>query len=429
MKATLRLLLLGPETADVAAARHAPVWLPPFRGGRLLVGSAATADVRLAASGLLPFHCLVELAPGGAVLVHDLARRGDVLDGAGVSLGEAGIRLAPGERFSIAGQALALVREEDEGSTLDLGCVVCGGPSGRRARAVCGAVVCEGCLGVTDLDPFSFPGHELVATLGAGAMGVVYLARVTARDQLVALKVIRSGSATASAVSRFERETSVLASLDHPHIVRVLEVGSARAGRFIVCELVRGGDAAARLSRTGPFPAVEVARLGVEIAAALAYLLAHGIVHRDVKPANILLERDLTAKLADFGLSKDLIAPPLGVTTGSGATLGTLAYAAPEQLEDARRAGPAADVFSLGATLFHLATGRTPRQDLPIAQLRRVATETLPEAATIRPGVPRDLSDVLASALRPRPEDRPTATALGAALVRVLAGLRGGATR
>jgi hypothetical protein len=409
MAATLRLVLLGSQ----------PVWLPPFRDGRLLVGSAATADTSLAPSALLPFHCLVELDPGaqGSVLVHDLARRGDVRDAGGAPVLAQGTRVLAGGSFSIAGRVVGLVSDEEDVATAAQLCVVCReAPREGRGRVVGTAIICLACAGVTDVDAFDFPGYELLAALGAGSMGKVYLARPRASDRLVALKVL--GEATRTV--RFERETSALAALDHPHVVRILDAGTSSAGRFLVCELVRGGDAAARFARTGPFPAAEVTRLGVEVSSALAYLHANRIVHRDVKPANVLLEPDLTAKLSDFGLVKDLGVAAPGTATGSGVTLGTIAYSAPEQLRDARSAGPSADVFALGATLFHLATGRLPRQGVSIAALRQSDWGSVPEAASVAP-VARALSDALAAAMRPVPGERPSASELGAMLLRVLA--------
>jgi hypothetical protein len=389
MPSNARLLLVARKT-----------WLPPFRHGKLLVGSAPAADIRL--DGLEPFHAVIEERPQGA-LVHDLVRRGDVRDGMGRPCPPQGALIGPGERFSIGTHALAVVADDETvHESSGPACTVCGTGSelvSGQGRVVGGLFVCLGCLGVVDEDPFSFPGHELVARLGSGGMATVYLALIRGTDELRALKVF----ARESGASRFIREARLLLELSHPNIVRVLDAGSTRGILYLACELVTGGDALARLARTGPVASPDAARIGADVAAALAFAHGRGVVHRDVKPSNVLLARDGTAKLSDFGLAKEL--GETARTTGTGTALGTIAYAAPEQLEDARRAGPGADVFGLAATLFHLATG-TP--------LRRAGSLDPSDAAPSLNELGRLLEPRLAAfivrALARDPMDRPTAS-------------------
>ncbi|MBI3725682.1 serine/threonine protein kinase [bacterium] len=408
MPPRLRLLCLEPEIS----------WLPSWKGGRLVLGSSPDADAPLA-GGLLPFHCLVALVGAGteAVSVHDISGRGDVRDAALRPVPASGLRVRAGERFHVGPHMLALVNDDSLRTSGDgeLPCIVCGSPDSRdRGQRVAGERVCVACLGVPELAPDTFPGYELVARLGQGSMGSVFLALARPRERLVALKAVLLGSAAPRAVARFLREARVLLRLEHPHIVRVLDASSVEAGPYVVCELVRGGDALARLAR-GPLAASEVARIGAQLADALDYAHSLGVVHRDVKPANVLLEPDGRAKLSDFGLAKELREALGGdetSSTGSGVALGTIAYAAPEQLEDGRSAGPPADIFGLGATLYHLATGRTPRETRRIADLRRDPLAPPPPASSVASSVPRALSDILARTLATDAKARPTAREL-----------------
>ncbi|HZU96687.1 MAG TPA: FHA domain-containing serine/threonine-protein kinase [Planctomycetota bacterium] len=397
MAATPRLLLVARRT-----------WLPPFLQGKLLFGSAPSADVRL--DGLAPFHAVVEARPRG-VVVHDLARRGDVKDAKGRSVAAEGSLFGPDERFSVGTHELAVVVDETESVEVSRPCAICGTGSAMvsgQGRVVGDLFVCVGCLGVVDQDPFAFPGLELVARLGSGGMATVFLALVSGTEELRALKVYdRERGAT-----RFLREARVLLGLVHPNIVRVFDAGSARGVLYLACELVTGGDALRRLAARGPFAVALAARLGADVARALAFAHGRGIVHRDVKPSNILLHADGRAMLSDFGLAKELSA--LVPTTHTGATLGTIAYAAPEQLRDARAAGPPADVFGLAATIFHLVTGMVPRG-------RGAGPGSVPKLADASPPMDKRLVAIVDAALAPRPEDRPAASELEKSL-RPLAG-------
>jgi hypothetical protein len=258
-------------------------------------------------------------------------------------------------------------------------------------------------------------------------MGVVYEARDERLARKVALKVMRADlAAHADARERFLREARAAAALDHENVVPVYQVGECAgpAGRpqpFLVMPLLAGETLAARLAR-GPLELGELLRLARGAAAGLAAAHAAGLVHRDVKPENLWLEPGGgRVKVLDFGLAR---AGDDGSAhlTRPGAVLGTPAYMAPEQANgadvDAR-----ADLFSLGSSLYHAATGRPPFTGRTLtAVLHAVAEQEPPPAHTLRPDLPRPLSDLIASLMRKRPEDRPpsaavvaeTALALGA---------------
>ena len=204
-----------------------------------------------------------------------------------------------------------------------------------------------------------FGPYEVVEPLGSGGMGVVYRARDTRLQREVAIKVLAPAGNDPAAAARFEREARAIASLQHPHICAIHDVGHTDDGQlFLVLELLTGETLQQRLQR-GPLPETEAVDIVVAIAGALA--VAHGasIVHRDIKPANIFLTPH-GPKLLDFGLAKATSTSPDGVTaplvTNEGQIVGTAAYMSPEQLEGQPLDGRT-DIYSLGVTLGEMLTG------------------------------------------------------------------------
>jgi hypothetical protein len=219
---------------------------------------------------------------------------------------------------------------------------------------------CAACRTLTELAPH-FPSLELLHLLGQGGMGTVYKARQLKLDRLVALKVLSVGPATgATFADRFLREARALARLGHPHIVTIHDFGEAGQLYYFVMEFVEGGSLR-QLLRRGPLGQAEALGLVVQMSDALSYAHEEGIVHRDVKPENILLDRRGRIKIADFGLAKLL--GPMGVDftlTRSQQGMGTPHYMAPEQWEKAHTVDHRADVWSLGVVLYEMLTGELP---------------------------------------------------------------------
>ena len=209
------------------------------------------------------------------------------------------------------------------------------------------------------------PGYEILGELGRGGMGVVYKARHLKLNRVVALKMLTAGAhAGPDLLHRFQREAEVLARLTHPNIVQIHEVGWVEPhGPYLTLEYVEGGS----LSRSWPGRRSRRARRpqGVAVLArAVHFAHEHGVLHRDLKPANVLLTADGAPKVTDFGLARFLEAEAAAVIdspTPTGAVLGTPSYMAPEQAGGVTRAPtPAADVYSLGAVLYEMLTGRPP---------------------------------------------------------------------
>jgi WD40 repeat protein/serine/threonine protein kinase len=278
------------------------------------------------------------------------------------------------------------------------------------------------------------PGYEVQGELGRGGMGIVYRARHLRLKRLVALKMIRPG-AQVELLARFRVEAEAVARLQHPNIVQIFEVGEHDALPFLALELVEGGSLAQRLRGT-PVPPGAAARLVETLARAMHYAHARGVVHRNLKPANILLQSrrstdytDCTdrkeglaaasasvksvasvdewlPKITDFGLAKQL--EDDSGQTQSGAIIGTPSYMAPEQAAgQPGRVTPAADVYALGAILYELLTGRPPfRGASPLETLEQVRSQEPVPPSRLQPRLPRDLGTICQKCLEKQPGSR-----------------------
>ena len=257
------------------------------------------------------------------------------------------------------------------------------------------------------------PGYELLGELGRGGMGVVYRARQTGLNRLVALKMILSSEGAGSEeLTRFRREAEAVARLRHPNIVQVHAVGQHDGRPFCALELVDGGTLAARLRDALPEPK-EAAALLETLARAMHAVHQCDVVHRDLKPANVLLTADGTAKITDFGLAKRL--DEAAGNTHTGQVIGTPSYMAPEQAAGrAKEVGPAADVYALGAVLYECLTGRPPFRAATVAQTLRQVTEEEPVPPRgLNRAVPSDLETICLRCLHKEPRQRyPDANAL-----------------
>ncbi|GEM_PF-1476964 len=246
--------------------------------------------------------------------------------------------------------------------------------------------------------PATFAGYEILGEIAQGGMGIVYKARRVDLDRMVALKVMIAGEhATTEMLERFHLEAKAAARLEHPNIVRIFEVGAEGARHFFTMAYIEGKPLSnlIRQGEVSPRRAMEITR---KIALALAYAHAQGILHRDVKPSNILIDPAGEPHLADFGLAKDVAG---GGITAPGATLGTPAYASPEQLEgDQTQVGPRTDVYSLGATLYEMLTGRSPFVgDSALEVIARVLYEELEPPRKVNPKIQPDIETICLKAM------------------------------
>jgi serine/threonine protein kinase len=251
----------------------------------------------------------------------------------------------------------------------------------------------------------AFGGYEIEGELGRGGMGVVYLARQTELNRLVALKML-TGHYGPDELQRFLEEAETAAGLNHTNIAHVYEVGEHEGAPYFSMEYVEAGSLAEALRKELPAPR-DAAQLLINVARALHVAHQNHVVHRDMKPANILLDPDGTPKITDFGIAKRLKEDTK--LTRTGAVIGTPTYMAPEQARgDSRSVGPAADVYSLGAILYEMLAGRPPflPEDSETAITVRVLTEDPVSPAWHRPGIPRDLETICMKCLEKEPRNR-----------------------
>lgn len=261
--------------------------------------------------------------------------------------------------------------------------------------------------------------YALIRELGQGGMATVYLAQQTSIGRKVAIKVLPDHLLKDQTfMQRFVQEVKVIADLQHPRVLPVYDFGELAGRPYIVTAYMGGGTLADRL-RGGLPPLPDVVRLVEQAAEGLDHAHRKGVIHRDFKPSNVLLDEHGNAYLADFGIAK--VAESAVNLTGSN-VVGTPAYMAPE-LSAGQAIGPTIDVYALGITVYQMLTGDVPfRADTPVQVMMAHNTETVPDITSVRPDLPPALAAVMWRALAKEPAERyPTAGALAADLRRVLA--------
>jgi hypothetical protein len=273
----------------------------------------------------------------------------------------------------------------------------------------------------------TFGDFELTLELGRGGMGVVYKAWQKCLERPVALKLLLSEHTRNSVLlSRFLAEARAAASLNHPNIVSVYQVGECYAGPYFVMDFIDGPTVEVFVGRTLPVP--WIVSLLVPVAEAVQHAHEKGIIHRDLKPGNIMLRQSKRPVVMDFGLAK--VMGKSASTTLPGAVIGTPAYMAPEQAgEEPHKIGPCSDVYSLGAILYTLLTGKVPFDEGTALQtiLRVITPEPPPTVRSLRPEVPARLEHICMKCLEKDPKKRyPTAQALADRLKRFRAALAAG---
>ena len=250
--------------------------------------------------------------------------------------------------------------------------------------------------------------YHIIEQLGEGGMATVYKAYDTRLERDVAVKVIRvdqfAPAMLEQILKRFEREAKALARLTHPNIVHINDYGEQEGIPYLVMDFLPGGTLKPRLGQ--PIPWQEAARLLVPVADALGYAHEHGIIHRDVKPSNILLTDKGQPMLTDFGIAKILESEETQTLTATGVGIGTPEYMAPEQISS-KSVDQRADIYALGIVFYEMLTGRRPFEaDTPLAVLVKQANEPLPRPRQFCPDLPEAVELVLFKTLAKKPEDR-----------------------
>lgn len=292
------------------------------------------------------------------------------------------------------------------------------GPDGKIACPQCGRSL--RLPKPTPDDPLvgrAIAGHQLLRRLGTGAMAAVYEARPLAGGAPVAIKMLTSEAAKDDeTVQRFQREAALARSVDHPHVVGVTGHGTENGVHWMAMELVTGQSLEAVIDSRKRLPWQEAARVVEQIGDALAHLAAKSIIHRDVKPANILLGPGGIAKLTDLGFAKALSAQAgdgdaAGLTM-AGMAMGSPAYMAPEQVLDAKEVTSAADFYGLGASFYHAVTGATPFDGSNAYQvMEKVVSDVPPAPRTLAPDLPAGVAAFIEWTLAKQVSERPVGAA------------------
>jgi eukaryotic-like serine/threonine-protein kinase len=260
--------------------------------------------------------------------------------------------------------------------------------------------------------PQPVQGYQVLRELGRGGLGIVCLARRAVDDALVALKIVTPAvAASAAHIERFLASASVLRQLDHPNIVRCVDLGASNGRLFFAAEYVQGTDAAELVKKNGPLPVPTAVGMVCQLLKALEYGHARQVVHRDVKPSNLLVainDQGGAVKVADFGVARVYQASQLSGLTMTGGASNLAGFMPPEQITQYRDAKPAADQYAAAATLYHLLTGHHV-YDLPREVHRQFALILGQEPVSIRTrraDVPEALAAVIHKALAREPQDR-----------------------
>lgn len=246
--------------------------------------------------------------------------------------------------------------------------------------------------------------YQLISTIGGGGMAQVYQARDLVLGRLVAVKVLREQYASdPNFVMRFQREAQAAAKLAHPNIASVYDVGEENGLHFIVMEYVAGETLRERISRSAPMAPDDAVQIGAQIASALEYAHRNGLIHRDIKPGNVLIMPDGTVKVVDFGIAKG--ATDLSLT-GAGLALGTAAYFSPEQAKG-DRVLPQSDLYALGVVLYEMLTGRLPFQsDTDVGMAFKHISDTPTPPRQLVPSIPPQLNAIVMKAMAKDPAQR-----------------------
>jgi eukaryotic-like serine/threonine-protein kinase len=259
-----------------------------------------------------------------------------------------------------------------------------------------------------DFDPNMVDGYQIQSKLGQGAFGSVYRAVRHANNQIVALKTIKPQLVREPKdLARFFREAETGRKLVHQNITQIFDAGECRGVHYIAMEFIDGSEVSKLIDQYGRLDVGYALRVTIQIANALQHATERGIVHRDIKPENIMITSQCVAKLVDFGLAKSFQQAGSSGLTAPGEGMGTLAYMPPEQLDNALNADQRSDIYSLGATLYHMLSGSRPFNEKTTRSfIMKILNKMPPPIRQVNPTVPQELSDIIERAMAKKPEDR-----------------------
>jgi serine/threonine protein kinase len=250
--------------------------------------------------------------------------------------------------------------------------------------------------------------YDLLEVIGQGSMGTVYRARHWQTKEIVAMKVMAAHIASNPVLlKRFEQEFRITSKLEHPNVIRVMEYCGTGPNPFLVMEMVDGESLGEKLEREGKLPEEEALRIIVQVSHGLHRAHRQGLIHRDIKPDNIMMTRDGKAKVTDLGLAKDIV-DGVGELTQTGRGLGTPNFMAPEQFRNAKHVDIRSDIYSLAATLYQMVTGEVPfGEGDPVQLMMRKVKNELPSARSLNPALSERTDVTIKRAMSARPDSRP----------------------
>lgn len=403
--------------------------LPVPNGQPVTLGRSASASYAFDDPLLSRRHCAVETRGELCRIVDLQSRNGTFVNGQRVGavllrvgdrikIGNLLIEVAPSgaapaspqPSFRGGGQPAMIAAPAAPTATQCQGCGAAFGPSlpGRELR---GRALCPPCVDRFDIEEDLVEGFKLLERREVTSFGVTYLARQLLMDRTVILKTLQQGpESDPKSLKRFMREAKTGGRLTHPNIVELYDVNEQDGILYIVTEYVDGQNLGKVLQdRRGPLPGPDVLRVMYQIADALAYAHDHQIVHRDVRPGNILIRRgDHVGKLQGFTLAKNLERAGMSVITADGESLGTPYYMAPEQVRSAKDATPQSDLYSWAATTYHCLAGKLPLEARSYGEfIDKVFNHDPPRLETHVASAPAALSDLLARCMRREASERP----------------------
>ncbi|RME82231.1 MAG: FHA domain-containing protein [Planctomycetota bacterium] len=378
----------------------------------IIIGRSSQADLTLQDERISRRHCRIEITPNG-IFLHDLgSRNGTFLRVKGNPANKS--LLVPGDIIYLGTKNAVRFHLERDQKEKEYYCEACGKAiqlptyANGEVAEIKGKLLCPNCSPKLDLMEDSIPGYRLERKIGEGAMGSIYKAVHLKSGEVVALKLMKfDEEPDRKVMARFQREAIMEGSLDHPNIVKLYEFGSAPPYYFIALEYVEGASLLDIIIEHGPMEPAMALNVAIKVSRALEHAFSKKIVHRDVKPSNIMISSKGEVKLADFGLAKNFELAGLSMLTTTGTGIGTPAYMPPEQVVNARFVDQRADIYSLGVTMYVALTGYRPFSAKSTHEYLQLILNAKPMSILqLRPSVPPELVAIVEKCMEKAPENR-----------------------
>ncbi len=387
----------------------------------VIIGRGVETTFRIQDPSISRRHCQITNSPQG-VLIADLgSSNGTYLNGQRIGTWT---QVQPNDQVILGNNEFTVAAMQPpvrpQQSAPAAACSNCQKPvtaqdmsAGRVRQDTNGRLICSDCLKQYDFDPNLIDGYTIQKKLGQGAFGAVYKATQTATGRIVALKTIKPQLVSnENDVKRFYREAETAGKLAHGSICGVFDAGECRGTHFIAMEYIEGRELTKYIEQYGRLDVGYSLKVTIQIASALSHAFAQGIVHRDIKPDNIMVAvdpqtRGPLAKLVDFGLAKSFTSSGQSGLTAPGEGMGTLAYMPPEQLDNALMADQRSDIYSLGASLYHMLAGKRPFDEKTTRSfILKILNQMPPPIRVLNPAVPAEVQSIVEKAMAKSPEER-----------------------